>query len=132
MFLKRMFTWWNGATFGTLFTIAKRGRLIGEDAFGNRYFEARTIRDGDNGHFRRWVTYRGYAEPSKVPADWYGWLHHTYPEPPTVQPLKVQAFETEHLPNLTGTRWAWRPKGSLTRGGKRAAATGDYEAWKPE
>ena len=25
------FTWWNGATLGTLFTIGKRGRKVGED-----------------------------------------------------------------------------------------------------
>ncbi|MCA3752516.1 MAG: NADH:ubiquinone oxidoreductase subunit NDUFA12, partial [Phenylobacterium sp.] len=35
-------------------------------------------------------------------------------------------------PNLTGTIHAWRPKGSITRGGERARATGDYEAWRPE
>ena len=35
VFFKRIFTWWNGATFGVLFTIAKRGRFVGEDQFGN-------------------------------------------------------------------------------------------------
>ncbi len=132
MFVKRIFTWWNGATFGTLFTIAKRGRFVGADEFGQRYYEAKTIRDGDAGRRRRWVIYKGYAEPSKVPAEWHGWLHHTFDLPPTVEPLKVRAFETQHLPNLTGTRFAWRPRGSLVRGGHRPAATGDYEAWKPE
>ena len=31
-----------------------------------------------------------------------------------------------------GTVHAWRPKGSLTRGGERQAATSDYQAWTPE
>lgn len=130
--LKRIFTWWNGATFGALFTISKRGRFVGQDQFGSRYYEARTVRDGDAGRKRRWVTYVGYAEPSKVPAEWFGWLHHTWDEPPTVAPLPVKTYETEHLPNLSGTRFAWRPKGSIARGGHRPSATGDYEAWRPE
>ena len=41
-------------------------------------------------------------------------------------------WETEHSPNATGTAAAYRPQGALERGGKRAAATGDYEAWTPE
>ncbi len=73
MFLKRIFTWWNGATFGVLFTIAKRGRFVGEDQFGQRYYEAKTIRDGDANRRRRWVIYKGYAEPSKMPAERPGW-----------------------------------------------------------
>ena len=38
-FIKRIFTWWNGSTFGTLLEIRRRGVKIGEDAFGNTYFE---------------------------------------------------------------------------------------------
>ena len=128
----RLFTWWNGATIGTLFTIARRGVAVGEDAFGNRYYEARDNRDSYDGRKRRWVIYQGYADASKVPAEWHGWLHHTFDEPPTVAPLKRRRWEKDHIPNLSGTPYAWRPEGSLARGGRRASATGDYEAWKPE
>ena len=130
--LKTIFTWWNGATPGALLTVALRGRFVGQDETGNRYFEARTIRDGDAGRRRRWVLYKGYAEPSKVPVDWHGWLHHTFAEPPTVAPFRLKAWEKPHRPNLTGTVYAWKPQGSLSRGGKRPAATGDYQPWKPE
>ena len=67
-----------------------------------------------------------------MPPDWHGWLHHTFEEPPTKAPLKRQAWEKDHLPNMTGTINAWRPKGSISRGGERQKATGDYEAWRPE
>jgi NADH:ubiquinone oxidoreductase subunit len=33
---------------------------------------------------------------------------------------------------MTGTRFAYHPPGSILRGGVRAPATGDYEAWTPE
>jgi len=128
----KIFTWWNGATLGTLFTVKRLGVLIGQDEFGNRYFEAKTNRNSYDGRKRRWVLFNGYADASKVSPDWHGWLHHTFDEPPTKAPLPRRAWEKDHLPNLSGTPYAWRPKGSLARGGERASATGDYEAWKPE
>lgn len=129
--LSKIFTWWNGATIGTLFTIAKRGSLVGTDEMGNRYYQSRDNISYD-GRKRRWVVYEGYAEATKVSPDWHGWLHYTFDEPPTVQPLKRRAWELDHQPNMTGTPLAWRPPGSMAEGGHRPAATGDYEAWKPE
>ena len=129
--LGRIFGWTSGATIGTFFTIAKRGELIGSDEMGNRYYESRDNISYD-GRKRRWVVYEGYAEASKVSPDWYGWLHYTFAEPPTVEPLKRRAWELDHQPNLTGTPLAWRPPGSLAAEGIRPAATGDYQAWKPK
>jgi NADH:ubiquinone oxidoreductase subunit len=130
--LAKIFTWWNGATIGTLFTIGRRGVFIGQDEFGNRYYEAKDAKDSYDGRKRRWVIYNGYAEASKVSPDWHGWLHYTFDEPPTVEPLPRRKWEKDHLPNLSGTPYAWRPQGSLSRGGERPAATGDYEAWTPK
>ena len=131
MFAK-LFTWWNGATIGTLFHVKRLGVPVGTDEFGNRYFEARSLSHSYDGRKRRWVLYNGYADASKVPPDWHGWLHHTFAEPPTVDPLHRQRFEKSHLPNLSGTPFAYRPAGAIARGGERASATGDYQAWSPE
>jgi NADH:ubiquinone oxidoreductase subunit len=128
----KIFTWWNGATLGTLLTVGRRGVYVGTDEFGNRYFQAKNNKDSYDGRLRRWVLFNGYAEASKVSPDWHGWLHHTFDEPPTDAPLPRKSFEKDYLPNLSGTPYAWRPKGSLARGGDRASATGDYEAWRPE
>lgn len=131
--LKTIFTWWNGATTGIHFTVARRARLVGQDELGNRYYEARDDRDSyDKGRKRRWVIYKGYADASKVTPDWHGWLRFTFDEPPTTDPLLRRAWEKDHQPNLTGTIHAWKPQGSIARGGDRARATGDYEAWTPE
>jgi NADH:ubiquinone oxidoreductase subunit len=131
--LKTIFTWWNGATTGIHFTTWRRGRFVGQDELGNRYFEARDDRDSyDRGRKRRWVIYKGYADASKVTPEWHGWLHYTFDEPPTTAPLKTKAWEKDHVPNLTGTIHAYRPQGSIARGGDRQRATGDYEAWTPE
>src|SRR5260221_1640962 len=124
-FLRMLFVWWRGATLGTLVTTWLSGHFVGTDMFGNRYFQTK---DGK----RRWVVYSGTVEASFVPPDWHGWMHHTFKDPPTLSPLKRKPWEVEYTPNLTGTSGAWRPPGSLARGGVRPKATGDYEAWQPE
>ena len=121
--LRMLFVWWHNATPGTLLTTWLRGTPVGTDAFGNRYYQTR---DGK----RRWVLYKGTVEASRVPAEWHGWLHHTFKEPPAA-PAKIKTWERDHLPNLSGTEGAYHPAGSLARGGVRPPATGDYESWSP-
>jgi NADH:ubiquinone oxidoreductase subunit len=53
-------------------------------------------------------------------------------ETPDQAPLARKHWEKPHQPNLTGTVHAYRPPGSIARGGVRSPATGDYEAWTPE
>jgi NADH:ubiquinone oxidoreductase subunit len=121
---RQLFVWWENATPGTLLTTLFSGIAVGDDAFGNRYYQTK-------GGVRRWVIYAGTVEASRVPPDWHGWLHHTYANPPTEEPLARKPWEAEHIPNLTGTPQAYHPEGSLSKDGKRPPATGDYEAWRP-
>lgn len=123
--LKLLFVWWRGATLGTLFSTWWTGRSVGEDVFGNRYFQ-------NSVGTRRWVIYNGTVEASRVPAEWHGWLHHTFRNPPTVAVPRIKAWEKEHLPNMSGTDAAYHPPGSLAAAGKHAPATGDYQAWVPD
>jgi len=128
----QLFTWWNSKTMGTSFTLwRRRARLVGEDEQGNRYFEEKETAIAGKPR-RRWVVYHGVAEGSRVPADWHGWKHHTFDEPPTVAPLTRRAWENDHLPNMTGTPLAYHPSGSLSREGGPADVADDYEAWAPE
>jgi len=128
----QLFTWWNSTTFGTSLTLwRKDARLVGKDEQGNRYFEEKDPSFA-GGLRRRWVVYHGLTEASRVPPDWHGWLHHTFEEPPTVEPLTRRAFEKDHLPNMTGTPLAYHPKGSLARIGGPANVHDEYEAWTPE
>jgi len=105
------------------------GQLVGEDEFGNRYYTEKSV--PKTGRRKRWVLYRGLAEPSKVPASWHGWLHYTLEKPPSQRNIKHYKWEKPHLPNLTGTRNAYVPPGHLLRGAERDSTTADYEAWKP-
>jgi NADH:ubiquinone oxidoreductase subunit len=118
-----LFTWWNGTTLGTRVYTALVGRPVGSDEFGNRYYE--------NRHGRRWVIYNGYAEASRVPPSWHGWLHHTVDVAPTEESYTAREWEKPHVPNMTGTPAAYRPSGSTLASGRRPKATGDYQPWTP-
>jgi NADH:ubiquinone oxidoreductase subunit len=129
--LDKIFTWWSGATIGTLFTIGRLANQVGTDEFGNRYYEARTNKESYDKHKRRFVIYNGYADASKIPPDWHGWMHYLYNDPPSKVPLPAKAWEKPHLPNFSGTPFAQYPEGSLNAEGERQKTTGDYESWKP-
>jgi NADH:ubiquinone oxidoreductase subunit len=118
-------------SFYTLLQTWLRGEPVGEDEFGNRYYRERGAA-GRGRRERRWVVFSSEAEPTRVPPGWVGWLHGRIQEPPSERPLPAPKWERAPLPNLTGTELAYLPPGAVERGGRRARATGDYEAWRPE
>jgi NADH:ubiquinone oxidoreductase subunit len=115
---------------GTLLYTWLYGELVGTDEFGNRYYRAKS--GHRYGRERRWVLYKGRPEASKVPPEWHAWLHHTVEAPLVRQATEAKPWQKEHVPNLTGTPEAYRPRGHDYLGGRRARATGDYEPWRPE
>ena len=129
--LSKIFTWWDGATIGTLLDSSLRGEQVGTDAQGNRYFRAKKPKSVD-GRERRWVIYAGANDASCVPAEWHGWLHGSFDGVPESNLPPPRIWEVDYTPNATGTAQAYRPQGALERGGHRARATGDYQAWSPD
>ena len=126
--LGKIFTWWDGATIGTAMWSALHGEQVGTDAAGNKYYRSKK----NDGPERRWVIYAGVNDASRVPAEWHGWLHGSFDELPESRLPPPKIWEADYTPNATGSAAAYRPQGALERGGRRAAATGDYEAWTPE
>ncbi len=95
-------------------------KKIGNDEFGNQYFI-----DKNN---KRFVKYNGIAEPTKVPAEWHGWLHYNQDESPQINNIhKKFSWQKIHLPNLTGTKLAYCPNNPLTK-----KTNSYYESWQPE
>ena len=129
-FLSKIFTWWDGATIGTLLFSAMNGEKVGTDAQGNAYYRAK--KKLPDGRERRWVIYQGANDASRVPAEWHGWLHGSFDGLPESNLPPAKIWETEYTPNMTGGAVAYRPQGALERGGQRARATGDYESWTPD
>jgi NADH:ubiquinone oxidoreductase subunit len=122
-FFKNLFTWWEGASTGTAWFSWRHGDEVGSDPLGNHYFE---------GKGRRWVIYKGSNDVSRVPPEWYAWLTRQIDRIPDEALPPPPKFLKGATPNLTGTLQAYRPPGALERGGRRAAATGDYQPWTPD
>lgn len=118
------------ATIGTLLYTAFKGRSVGHDAYGNKYYEARSEKAA-SGHKKRWVIYKGMAEPSKVPPHWHGWLHYTSDIVPGETSAIQYPWMRDPQPNLTGTALAYVPPGHVNRGGDRDSTVADYEPWQP-
>ena len=68
-FLKKIFIWWNQETLGTKIQTLFFGKLIGKDSFGNKYYESKSG--------KRWVIYKDEVDASKIPIEWYSWIHFT-------------------------------------------------------
>ena len=67
--LKQIFTWWNQETIGTRIKTFFFGKFVGEDNFGNKYYESKKG--------KRWVIYADEIDASKIPIEWYSWMHFT-------------------------------------------------------
>ena len=128
-FFAKLFTWWDGATIGTALFSALNGEQVGTDGAGNAYFRSKKKTAAPE---KRWVIYQGANDASRVPPEWHGWLHGQYVELPESNLPPPKIWEADYTPNATGSAAAYRPQGALERGGRRAPATGDYEAWTPD
>jgi len=115
-FFKEIFTWWNGQTLGTRLQTIFFGKLVGEDELGNKYYQ--------NKKGKRWVIYNGEVEASKIPNDWYSWMHHTNNKIENRRNLKKYKWQKNHLPNQTGTTNAYNPKNNKNATEKK------YKTWQ--
>ena len=79
----------NGGLRGSLYTLyrtddLKEGELVGEDKYGNKYYQNNRYFYGRN----RWVIYNKNTgvdyDGSMIPGEWFGWMHHKTDIPPTV------------------------------------------------
>jgi len=104
----------NNGIFGTLFNIfrmdsMKHGKFVGEDKYGNRYFQNNYYFYGRN----RWVEYNSKVyfdyDGSQIPAEWHNWMHYISDIPPTIQPPITRPWMIDHTENLSGTNKAYVP-----------------------
>ena len=119
-FLKQIFTWWHKQTLGTFIYTLFIGKLTGQDEFGNKYYTDRKER-------RRWVIYKDRVESSKIPSEWHSWIHFTKKNKPLLNASKF-SWQKNHEENLTGTKNAHKPDGSLLKESKKNLKK--YETWK--
>ena len=99
---KEIFTWWNQQTLGTRIQTFIYGKYVGKDKNGNKYYQSKSG--------KRWVIYNGEIEASKIPYEWYSWIHHIGNKIENTHELKKYKWQKEHQPNQTGTKESYHPK----------------------
>ncbi len=124
--LRFLFTWWNGTTVGTNLYTYLKGKNVGEDYFGNFYYESRDKKN-------RWCIYSNESEASKISPEWNNWLRFTSD---TIPKDIETTYEWQKLfkGNLTGLERAYKPRIVKAGGSKDDfdSYKSDYKAWKPE
>ena len=101
--LKKIFIWRNQNTFGTRLKTIFYGKLAGTDEFGNKYYE-------DKKGKKRWVIYSDVIDASKIPVEWYSWMHSIKNKIEETHDLKKYKWQKNHTPNQTGTNEAYNPE----------------------
>ena len=119
-FLKQIFTWWHKQTFGTFIYTLFIGKFIGEDEFGNKYYS-------DSKGKKRWVIYEKTIESTKIPPNWHSWIHFQSKNKPNLN-VGLFPWQKKHEENLTGTKKAHKPEGSMLNDSKKNMKK--YETWK--
>tara|TARA_Y100001970_G_C13922572_1_gene694183 strand:- start:277 stop:636 length:360 start_codon:yes stop_codon:yes gene_type:complete len=113
---KEIFTWWNRQTLGTRIKTFFFGKLMGEDDEGNKYYQ--------NKHGKRWVIYNGEVEASKIPNEWYSWMHYTSNKIENLHKLNKYKWQKNHLSNQTGSEKSYHPKKN------KDAVKKKYKTWQ--
>ena len=115
-FFKQIFTWWNHQTLGTRIYTLFFGKYKGNDYFGNKYFQSKSG--------RRWVIYNGEVDATKIPNEWYSWIHYLNNKIENTQNIKKYKWQKKNSPNRTGTSKAFHPNKDNKNEYKK------YKTWK--
>lgn len=99
------------------------GTLVGNDRYGNQYFENKRFFYGRN----RWVEYAPQYwldyDGSQVPAEWFGWLHYKTDLPPYADKSRPNyKWMALHTENMSGTSGQYVPYTTVPQ---------KIEAWRP-
>ena len=114
--IKQIFTWWNSQTVGTFINTMFYGKFVGKDESGNKYYE--------NKKGKRWVIYSDEIDASKIPVEWYSWIHFTHNKIEKNHDLQKYNWQKTHQENLTGTDRAYYPNKNNNAIKKK------YKTWK--
>ena len=124
--IKVLFTWWNGITVGTKLYTYFNGKKVGEDYFGNFYYESKDKKN-------RWCIYSNGLTLQKLVLNGTVGLDLFQLQ---VQKITVRLISgrKQFNGNLTGLDSAYKPRIVRTSGSEEDLDSyqSDYKAWKPE
>tara|TARA_X000000368_G_C22885164_1_gene647119 strand:- start:484 stop:816 length:333 start_codon:yes stop_codon:yes gene_type:complete len=108
--------WWNQTTIGTRLKTIFFGKLVGKDSFGNKYYQ--------NKSGKRWVIYKDEIDASKIPSEWFSWMHFMKNKIENVHDFQKYEWQKPHQHNQTGTDNSYHPNKHNEKKIKK------YKSWK--
>ncbi|XP_077298008.1 NADH dehydrogenase (ubiquinone) B17.2 subunit [Arctopsyche grandis] len=102
----------------------KHGVLVGEDKYGNKYFENPKYFFTKN----RWVEYNPnyglWYDGSQIPPEWFGWMHYKTDLLPHQDGSRPKyKWMSDHTENMSGTKGQYVPYSTTQP---------KIEAWTPK
>tara|TARA_B100001939_G_scaffold219873_1_gene189235 strand:- start:211 stop:456 length:246 start_codon:yes stop_codon:yes gene_type:complete len=73
---------------------------------------------------KRWIIYKDEIDASKIPNDWFSWIHFMKNKVEYKHDTKKYKWQKPHSPNLTGTDKAYHPNKKNDQIKKK------YTSWK--
>ena len=92
------------------------GKYVGKDSFGNKYYQ--------NKSGNRWVIYKDEIDASKIPNEWFSWIHFTKNKIENVHEFQKYDWQKPHQANQTGTDNSYHPNKYNEKKNKK------YKSWK--
>lgn len=84
-------------------------KIVGNDQYGNIYYETKKAKNYW-GNQRRLCIFKGTPEASKIPAEWYTWIHNLTDKP---IPTATYPWILPHLSTLTRSIFRYTPNAWL-------------------
>ena len=110
-----------------VFRQIKEGTLVGEDRYGNKYYENNDLPYGQH----RWYQPKNYQtqvlhDASSIPPEWHGWMHCSTDRIPSPSALPTgpavvdhsdvpRSLDTHEVPEKVRMSSEWRPNPTLNR-----------------
>jgi NADH:ubiquinone oxidoreductase subunit len=96
------------------------GTFKGCDDLGNKYYFLKKNTK------KRWVIFKGIEDPTKIPPQWYNWIHNIEDNP--ISDDTFYDWQTKnHKPNMTGTVARFSP----IKTNQHAKHKSGYSPWRP-
>ena len=92
------------------------GKFKGKDYFGNKYYQ--------NKSGKRWIIYNGEVDATKIPNEWYSWIHYLNNKIEHNHELKNLVGKKKIFQIQTGTSKAFHPNKDDKNEYKK------YKSWK--
>ena len=111
---------------GTLLYSFLKGKKIGQDKIGNKFYIHKKNKN------KKWVLFKYKVDPTSLDVKWQIWLTTTNSKVPIAIEENNFKWQKEKQPNLTGTINSYHPKINTNKKKQDITKENKKSTWDPE